>query len=931
MAGKSLGRLTLQIMAETGQFKRGLTDAEKAVEALTNKQKQQEREVDRLISSIDPLVGEYMKLDKQLIQLQEHHKNGLIDTERFDYYKKKLTETRAALDGTSKGFNANGKSAKEMQWAMRGMPAQITDIVVSLQAGQRPLTVLLQQGGQIKDMFGGIGPAAKALGTYIAGLVNPLTISAAAVAALTAAYYQGSKEADAYRSALILTGNAAGSSANQMADSAKRISQYTGTQHQAAAALAAVAETGKFTGSQLEQVAGIAVLMENTTGKAVEDTVKEFEKLAKDPAKAAVELNEKYNVLTSSVYEQIAALEKQGKTTEAVQLALDSFESAMSQRSKEIKENFGWIEQSLNGWQKLGAISWDWLLNVGRDNTDLEKLADINKEINDLVAKGPGEEGSGEAVRRADRLKSLQSQAQLIVDRLQKEEKISEEQSKQAQQTQKAIAAQQALNKMSDENLTNAEKRAKAYKELERYIADIRAVDPNSKLISDANVARLKKDIAEKYKDPKTPAVKDDAATKALQQYQQQNAVLQEQLGTTQKLGTAAKALIEFNQKIADIKTKKVLTADDKSLLANEKSLRTELEKNKALEDQIHKRDQLQKMQAYIANLSSKTAQQRQQYGDDLDNFGKGSTELQRLRARQKIEREYLKMNGASYQAYQKGENNGGINAETYQAQLQANRDYLNTSLADQEDYFAKMDAAREDWSNGASTAFANYLDSARDVSKQTENLFTNAFGNMEDAIVNFAMTGKLSFADFTKSILADLARIAARQAIVGMLGSLFISSAAGGYRAGVTSTQTTSSSTAVITPKGFDDGGFTGPGSKYQPAGIVHKGEVVFSQEDVARHGGVASVEAMRKGYRGFADGGVVGGNYLAGTPTNSGNGLTITQHINVPASNSGNTADNAKVAKAYANAAKQGAQEEIAKQLKPGGMIWAAMRGYT
>ncbi len=54
-----------------------------------------------------------------------------------------------------------------------------------------------------------------------------------------------------------------------------------------------------------------------------------------------------------------------------------------------------------------------------------------------------------------------------------------------------------------------------------------------------------------------------------------------------------------------------------------------------------------------------------------------------------------------------------------------------------------------------------------------------------------------------------------------------------------------------------FSEGGFTGPGGKYQPAGIVHKGEVVWSQADVARAGGVGAVEALRKGY---ANGGPVG-----------------------------------------------------------------------
>ncbi|MGS5594932.1 tape measure protein, partial [Acinetobacter baumannii] len=46
----------------------------------------------------------------------------------------------------------------------------------------------------------------------------------------------------------------------------------------------------------------------------------------------------------------------------------------------------------------------------------------------------------------------------------------------------------------------------------------------------------------------------------------------------------------------------------------------------------------------------------------------------------------------------------------------------------------------------------------------------------------------------------------------------------------------------------GFSDGGFTGSGRKYEPAGIVHKGEVVWSQEDIKRWGGVGLVEKMRK-----------------------------------------------------------------------------------
>lgn len=60
----------------------------------------------------------------------------------------------------------------------------------------------------------------------------------------------------------------------------------------------------------------------------------------------------------------------------------------------------------------------------------------------------------------------------------------------------------------------------------------------------------------------------------------------------------------------------------------------------------------------------------------------------------------------------------------------------------------------------------------------------------------------------------------------------------------------------------GFSNGGYTGSGGKYDPAGIVHKGEVVFSKEDIARWGGVGNVEKLRKN-GGYSDGGIVGNSY--------------------------------------------------------------------
>ncbi len=51
-----------------------------------------------------------------------------------------------------------------------------------------------------------------------------------------------------------------------------------------------------------------------------------------------------------------------------------------------------------------------------------------------------------------------------------------------------------------------------------------------------------------------------------------------------------------------------------------------------------------------------------------------------------------------------------------------------------------------------------------------------------------------------------------------------------------------------AVADTGFASGGYTGPGGKYQPAGIVHKGEYVFDQASTNRIG-VSQLEALRNG----------------------------------------------------------------------------------
>lgn len=884
----------------------GTTEAQMKTEAAT---KQQQSELQRLQQRLDPVIFEIKELDKAQELLRASSAKGLINSSEYDLYSKRLAKMRSEVGSTSIEFDKNGLSAKQMSFALRGIPAQFTDIAVSLQAGQNPLTVFLQQGAQLKDMFGGIGPAAKAMGAYIVGLVNPFTIAASAAGVMALGYYQGSIEADRLRNALILTGNSAGTTSSELMESAKRIDAISGTQRQAAVALTEIANTGKFTASQIELVGRAAVQMDDVTGKAVAETVAEFVKLADDPVKAAEELNKQFHFLTASTYEQIVAFKESGKSTEAAELAFSAYSNAIDQRTKEITGNLGYIEKAWKAIKSGAAESWDQLLNIGRIDTLKERLADNAKEINKLVSLG---KGSGfESTRRENLLSKLQAEGNELVKQIQLEDKLAEEQAKRAKINQDSIEAQRAIAKVTDETLTNEQKRIKAIKEYNDNIEKVRKGDANSALLDPEKIKRDLASIEEKFKDTakNTKAFADDAATSYLMRLRETEASLQGQLDSNTKLTQSQKELLQFEQQIADIKNKDVLTAQQKSLLAEQSVIRAQLEKNVALDEELKKRNEALRLQSYSANLAANLAAEQQRNADKLASFGLGDKAQQQLGDRQSIEHDIERAQGKALSDNLAGRTTD----EEYQQQLLMLKDHQAKLLDEKNAYYIALDAKQADWTNGARSSMANYIDAAADMAGQTERLMDNAFGGMTDALTDFVTTGKADFASLTKSILADIAKIAMQKAIAGLMGSMF-----GGYSEG-----------GAVGDSEFSSGGFTGFGGKYEPAGIVHKGEVVWSQRDVARAGGVATVEAMRNGHKGYASGGVVG-DYAAVTPSVGSNGINITQHISIENENSQGIKDNNKLGKAYARAADEGTRKEIAKQLKPGGMIWQAMRGY-
>lgn len=217
-------------------------------------------------------------------------------------------------------------SAKAQAFAMRGIPAQMTDIVVSLQGGQRPLTVLMQQGGQLKDMFGGIGPAARAMGAYILGMVNPFTIAAAALAGFAVVVgmvESRMRELNGLVAQFAVTGRGSitGSAIQELR---KELELLPGVSRSAATeVITAFASVRSVGGENLKAssllVADLATALGTTAPKAAEIFAKALDK----PTKGAISLDEQLGMFTIAQFKAIDALEKGGKTAEAQAMVID--------------------------------------------------------------------------------------------------------------------------------------------------------------------------------------------------------------------------------------------------------------------------------------------------------------------------------------------------------------------------------------------------------------------------------------------------------------------------------------------------------------------------------------------------------------------------------------------------------------------------------
>ena len=779
MALQSLGQLSVDLVANTAGFERGMDQAERALASATREAKKQGDALDRLVGQIDPTVAAYSRLDKMEQQLKAHRDAGRLPTDDYNAYLAKLNETRKSVESTSnvlaknaKQLDANGLTAKQLAANLRGVPAQFTDIATSIAAGQNPLTVLLQQGGQLKDMFGGIGPAARALGGYVLGLVNPFTLAAAAAAVLALAYKQGSDETTAFTNALILNGNAAGTNADALASQAQSVSQSVGTVGAAAAVLAQLAASGKIPASSFDSIAIAALKMQEATGKAASETVKDFEKLAKDPVKYSKELNDSLNYLTTSTYAQIEALQRQGDAQGAANLAEQAYAEALTTRADRVRDNLGYVESAWLTVKNAAKEAWDAFLDIGRESTLEQKLKTLNDRLQDIanadaINNAPGS-GFGATPNDDFRREATERQITDLLVQQEESRKRAAVQANVVAQDKRGIAAVEALNKSLDETAPKTDKLAKRFAEIDKQVA---AAAARGVQYSEAQIAQLRKAAEEQYKAaaaPKVKAVREDAGQKMLDSLRQQAAALQLQSETSEKLGTQAQALAKFQQEIADIKSKDIQTADQKSLLASEALIMAQLKRNVALEQEVAARKQATeeagKLAAFQENQASKVTSAKEANQSQLEGLGQGTKLRERLKENLAIEKEYQNERDKLEAAHTKGQISDGL----YEKETAILKESLATRLVDQQDYYNQLDEAQGSFFLGASEGWANWADEATNYSAQAAEFVTGSLDTLSDGLADTFM----SILDGTKSVgdaFADLGATLVKE-IVGAL-----------------------------------------------------------------------------------------------------------------------------------------------------------------
>ncbi|ASG44071.1 phage tail tape measure protein [Citrobacter freundii] len=710
--------------------------------AATQAAEKQSAALKNLLGSIDPTIRAFNSLDEQHAQLVAHFESGRINGAQFEHFNGILNQTRERLSGVADvlpealsrqeaAARRAGISVGQYSAAMRTLPAQFTDIATQLAGGQSPFLILLQQGGQIKDQFGSVQGALSGVGEYIrsmAGMINPTTIALAGlvgtVGLLAAAAYSSSEQFDQVARSVIMMGGAGFASMQQLNEAAEEVAGKTNTSISSTVdTLVTLNDTGKYTASQMKQIATSITLM----GKAGSDTkaaMSDFGKIVSDPVKGLASLNEQYGFVDEAMMKHIIQLRKQKGEQAAVNEAINLFAGVMAKRAEETNKATDNIGQT---WQWLKKTASDTFDDIGITvrawgnqvidifNLVEASIKDLFLNITSLDAKFTGTiAGWAEKIPGGGALANF-----LGMD--------VEAMKKAGAEADKEIAA----NKKRYDELWKrvTAPNAQASYEAEARGATVKGEGGSSRESRDA-VSKLAEDSAKKTKEARATL---DAGDRTLENYRAQARTLTETLETLRQTGDIHAKNTEFSKQqsrfaeLDEAAKTRALTAQEKSLLSSREAILNAAkvvdQKNKEVEAQQKINGLAQQANKYVTQMAEKTDALR-------DSAGLSSRQTQRMMEEAQLRQGWL---------------NGGGKLEDagYTKELAALRNY-----------YAEEDKLRGDWKAGAVSGWNEYLEAATNTYDAVKNVASSTLTGLSDMLTELMITGKASVKEFGKSML---------------------------------------------------------------------------------------------------------------------------------------------------------------------------------
>ncbi|HBR3802243.1 phage tail length tape measure family protein [Klebsiella pneumoniae] len=891
--------------AKIAEARRELNGEAQAERDAVKAQEEQRASLQRLVGQLDPFSAALDKIKKQRAELSAAKDAGLLTPEYHAELSSKLDLTEKGLNQVSNEMRYGAISAGQYKNAMRLLPAQLNDIAVGLAGGMPLFTIFMQQGSQIADSFGGWGNLFEIIkqqllgagdaadessdslsdnanslsenaenAKKLTGFLSPMTIGIGALVAvvgtLTYAWYKGSQEQQEFNKSLVLTGNVVGKTTGQLADMAKAVADSTGNPTAVAAqALNRVVSGGKIAADSMQSVTEAIVAMNDATDESIDSMVAEFEKIAQNPVAAIGELNDKYHFLTLATYNQIKALQDEGNQQEAARLATETYAATMKQRADEIAESLGTLQSA---WKWLGDEAkgaWDAMLNIGREKSLESQLEEAEKALeNAQRSRGLGNglwntygvnyQGSDNAIAQA------QAQVDSLRGQITAQGVLNDAISTYNKRQQKGVDAMRRLDAQADRMASNENKRKKELAQLDRDLADARAA---GRAISAEDESARRKEINEKYKDPKSPkgkAYTEDAATRLLDQINQQTAAMQSQLDASDKLNSATQARIKFEQQIADLKSKTQLTADQKSILSRSDEIIQAYKQQEALQNSVKTLDDYRKMQEQVktkderTNDLLKTRLELLEKAKATGQLKPGEYEKTRADIYQNTD---MQLPSTVRNVVGNLTPTGGRLSGTFEGMQGQINEYdqaqqeLQRWLAAQEEAYAKAGEITAEGEARMTSIRQRAADANQVIETQKNTIISAATQSLFDSTAEIMRAGFGEQSAIYKVAFAASKAFAIADSMVKIQQAIASGAVSAPYPANIIAMASIAAQTASIVSNiqavsgvGFASGGYTGPGGKYQPAGIVHKGEYVFDQASTNRIG-VSQLEALRNG----------------------------------------------------------------------------------